>query len=82
MLIKIQDMDEPTVERLKAITGKRTGSGAVETAAIAYIAQLETINDLRDKEAQLTARLEAAERTIQRARAAAAELLERTDQLV
>ncbi|MBV4491598.1 hypothetical protein [Pseudomonas oryzicola] len=82
MLVKIQDMDESTVEMLKAITGKRTGSGAVEAAAIDYIAQCDTIKRLREQEASLTARLEAAERTIQRARAAASELLERTGQLI
>lgn len=82
MLVKIQDMDESTVEMLKGITGKKTGSGAVETAAIAYIAQCETIRHLREQEAKLMARLEAAERTIQRARAAASELLERTGQMI
>ncbi|MBK4989446.1 hypothetical protein [Pseudomonas sp. S36] len=82
MLVKIQDMDASTVDVLKGITGKKTASGAVETAALAYIAQRETIAHLRANEAKLTARLEAAERTIQGARAAASELLERTGQLI
>ncbi|WP_367597495.1 hypothetical protein [Pseudomonas fulva] len=80
MLVKILDMDAATVDALKAVTGRKTASGAVETAALAYLAQRTTIHDLRDQVAQLTAQLEVAKRTIEGARSAAALLLEKTGQ--
>jgi len=80
MLVKILDADDDLVDRLKFVTGCATASKAFVFAATAYLGQLETGARQRDKIARLEARLAIAEQTIQRARSAAALLLEKTSQ--
>ncbi|MDH4550362.1 hypothetical protein [Pseudomonas sp. BN607] len=82
MLIKIPNMDDQILEQLKAATCRNTGSRAVESAAIGYLELRATVAKQHHENKRLMQRLEAAEATIQRARAAASELLERTAELI
>jgi hypothetical protein len=80
MLIKISDMDDEVIAKLKRTTGARTGSRAVYLAALGYL-EYHKICAEQDKEiAQLKGRLAAATQVIEGARSAAALLLEKTSQ--
>ncbi|SDW65351.1 hypothetical protein SAMN05444064_105259 [Pseudomonas syringae] len=80
MLVKILDMQECYVDMLKEATGSKTASGAVEQAAIAYLAQKESMKEIATQCDSLQRRLDAALRIIEGARSAAALLLEKTGQ--
>lgn len=80
MLVKIPDADDAAVDALKAATGKNTGSKAYAYAALMYSRHVMTIALLQAEKSQLEQQLAVAEQVIQRARSAAASLLEHTSQ--
>lgn len=80
MLVKILDADDHLVEKLKQVTGCVTASKAFVFASTAYICQLETSANQREKIARLEAEVHRLRSTINSARDAAALLLDRTAQ--
>jgi hypothetical protein len=80
MLVKILDADPDFVDELKAATQSTTASKAYAKAASSYSFLQHQIDALRLDNARYERELLEAHQTIQRARSAAAQLLEYTSQ--
>lgn len=79
MLIKLHAEDD-YVERLKAITGQRTGSKAVAEAYLSYLDQVDMIARLERENGALREQVRVYQQTIARARDAAIEFVELASQ--
>ncbi|WP_347506596.1 hypothetical protein [Pseudomonas anguilliseptica] len=79
MLVKIH-ADDDFIERLKDVTGERTGSKAVAAAYLAYMDQLNMIARLERENGQLRETVRVHQQVIRRARESAAALLDHVAQ--
>lgn len=79
MLIKL-NADEDFIDRLREVTGERTGSKAVAAAYLAYIDQLDMIARLERENGRLREAVRVHQQVIRRARESAAALLDHVAQ--
>jgi len=79
MLIKFQ-ADDDYVERLKEVTGQRTGAKAVAAAYLSYLDQLDMIARLEREIGQIKERCRVQQQVIDRARDSASALLDHVAQ--
>ncbi|TBW03702.1 hypothetical protein E0E52_14525 [Azotobacter chroococcum] len=76
MLVKLHDVDDSLVAKVKALTGQATASKAFQFAAVDALQMVDEIRDLRRQVDDLRTTVEVQRQTLEAARSSASKLLE------